>query len=89
MSDLTQPKACRRCLLADLENSQEIQDYVKRTGELLPPSERCADDEYRSRLDVCRECDFLADATCAKCGCYVEIRALRRGNHCPLPKRRW
>ena len=89
MPDRTQPKVCRRCLLAEMADSREILDYVKRTGELLPPSERCPDDEYHARLALCRACDYLADATCAKCGCYVEIRALRRGSHCPLPKHRW
>ncbi|MCQ2484248.1 MAG: DUF6171 family protein [Clostridia bacterium] len=64
---------------------------IERCIERIKPEEKTADGEYRKRLDVCKECDFLISGTCVKCGCYVELRAAYKMNNCPLAgsKRRW
>lgn len=80
---------CRRCLLAEIAGSEDIVAAVGRARELIPKSDLCPDELYRKRLSVCRECDHLDSATCLRCGCYVEIRALRLGAKCPAGKKKW
>ena len=75
---------CRRCLLAELKGSEDILETVERTKDLLSDSERASGETYEKRLMICRECEDLWDATCRKCGCFVEIRALSREAKCPV-----
>lgn len=42
---------------------------------LTDSAEKVAEPEYNRRLLLCRDCDFLTDGMCVKCGCYVEYRA--------------
>ena len=79
-------RVCRKCLLEELEGMTDVIAMVEKTRELLPESEKCSEEEYRERLSRCLACDDLLQATCQKCGCYVEIRALRKDAHCPRPK---
>lgn len=78
---------CKRCLLNELAGKEDIYAHVQKTRELLSDNERASDSLYQKRLDVCRECDSLLEATCLKCGCYVEIRALKKDAKCPV--KRW
>ncbi|MBE5827574.1 MAG: hypothetical protein E7307_13170 [Butyrivibrio sp.] len=77
---------CKRCLLYEMAGKDDVIAQVEKTRKLLTDSERATDDEYQKRLATCKECDKLIDATCLKCGCYVEIRALSKGAHCPAKK---
>ena len=77
---------CKRCLLFEMAGKDDVIAQVKKTRELLTDDERASDLEYKNRLSLCKECDKLIDATCLKCGCYVEIRALSKGAHCPAKK---
>ena len=77
---------CRRCLLYEMAGTEDIYAHVLKTKELMPLSEQTADNEYQERLSVCKECNNLLDATCLKCGCYVEIRAIKKDAHCPVKK---
>ena len=77
---------CKRCLLYEMAGKDDVIAQVEKTRKLLSDSERATDDEYQKRLATCKECDKLIDATCLKCGCYVEIRALSKGAHCPAKK---
>ena len=77
---------CKRCLLFEMAGKDDVIAQVEKTRELLSDDERASDSEYKKRLSLCKECDKLIDATCLKCGCYVEIRALSKGAHCPAKK---
>ncbi|MCR5155797.1 MAG: DUF6171 family protein [Butyrivibrio sp.] len=77
---------CKRCLLFEMAGKEDVIAQVEKTKNLLSEDERAADKEYQKRLAACKECDKLMDATCLKCGCYVEIRALSKAAHCPAKK---
>ncbi len=79
-------RVCKGCLLKDLADSADILAEVERIKRLMSDGEKAGDELYEKRLQVCRECDKLIDATCLKCGCYVEIRALAKGASCPGKK---
>ena len=44
---------------------------------------------YARRLAACRTCEHLHNALCAKCGCYVEVRCIKRALTCPDVPPRW
>ena len=77
---------CKRCLLFEMADKDDVIAQVEKTRQLLSDDERASDQEYKKRLSLCKECDKLIDATCLKCGCYVEIRALSKEAHCPGKK---
>ena len=74
-----------RCLLIETGREDTAQE-IKRRIEKLSQSERAPQEEYSRRLEICTACDFLADGTCLKCGCYPEFRAAFRKNRCPAKK---
>ncbi len=80
---------CRICLIRDMAGKEDILSYIKKTREMLSDEDRVSEKVYEERLDICTSCDNLISATCMKCGCYVEIRALAKNNHCPLKKNKW
>lgn len=84
-ASLTNPKKCRRCLLfAEAEaDASMIEKYLARIKPCDLADERTAE----MRLDVCRTCSYLLNATCNACGCYVEFRANFKNGNCP--KHKW
>ncbi|MBQ4626440.1 MAG: hypothetical protein IJB45_04225 [Clostridia bacterium] len=56
--------------------------HIKR----ISAGEKASDKEYSRRLDVCRECEFLEEGTCLKCGCYPEMKAAFNYQKCPMKK---
>ncbi|MBE0601556.1 MAG: hypothetical protein IH607_07180 [Firmicutes bacterium] len=80
---------CRRCLLEDMDGEQALYALVQSRIAQLAASEKTSGAAYRHRLSLCKACDQLRGGTCGQCGCYVELRAIKRGMHCPLtPPRR-
>lgn len=55
----------------------------------LDESVRTPEDVYRARLAVCQDCPELMNGTCRLCGCYVETRAAKRVQGCPMVPPRW
>ena len=78
-------RVCRKCLLQDMEGN-EGKDYIKKYIDILSKAERTGDALYAKRLDLCRNCEYLAEATCQACGWYVEIRAAGKRAGCPYKK---
>lgn len=74
---------CKRCLLNEIAGKEDVYKKVMELKKLLSSEEKVSDEEYEKRLGICKECDRLLEATCQKCGCYVEIRALKKDSHCP------
>ena len=83
------PKRCRRCLLQDMADENDYYQSVLRYRATMPKKLRTPDEEYAARLAACRQCDALENATCRICGCYVEMRAARRDQHCPRVQGPW
>ncbi len=81
-------KPCVRCLL-EAAGKTDIADSVKAAISRMPDFRKADDETYRKRLDICRECEYLSDGTCLKCGCYVELRAAARDGYCPDVRKKW
>ncbi|MCR5332111.1 MAG: DUF6171 family protein [Lachnospiraceae bacterium] len=79
---------CKRCMLYELADKAAYQS-VKNYIDALAPEQRIADEEYHRRLEICRGCDMFLAAMCRKCGCYVEVRAIRPDSHCPKGQDCW
>ncbi len=77
---------CRRCLLRELAEGAALYESVKAYRQELSEDTRTPDGEFEARLDLCRACRYLQNATCMQCGCYVEIRAAKKDIHCPMEK---
>ena len=76
---------CRKCLLEEIDPAAYERD-IKRLLDLMHEDEKVPAAQYQSRLQTCRTCDYLNQATCNACGCYVELRAAVRGSKCPYRK---
>lgn len=77
---------CKRCLLAELADKDNVYAHVQKVRALLSKEEKATQEKYQERLSTCLKCDNLLEATCQKCGCYVEIRALKIDSDCPIKK---
>ena len=80
-------KPCR-CLLFEAgqkDMARTVAEYVAGLDE----SVRTPEDVYRIRLALCQDCDQLMNGTCRLCGCYVETRAAKRLQGCPMMPPRW
>ena len=82
------PKPCRRCLSGDIGDKALSQAIAERIA-VIPEEQHADKSTYKMRLDICRACDSLNSGTCAKCGCYAEIRAARKNAYCPDSERKW
>ena len=79
---------CRKCLLADDVTQAAyatIADYIQS----LAPERKADAALYARRLEACRSCEHLYDAMCVKCGCFVEVRCVKKALCCPLVPPRW
>lgn len=83
-----QKKICKRCLIDELDYD-ETYEQVKRLIASLPPESRVSEEVYRSRLDICRQCDELENGICGKCGCFVELRAIKPLMYCASEDKKW
>ena len=85
---MADPRKQCRCLLRDAgeaEMAQVIAEYVAGLDEAI----RTAEADYRARLTICQGCDQLLNGTCRLCGCYVETRAAKKAQQCPMVPPRW
>ncbi len=69
-----------------MAGNEDVKSQLEKTKRLMSPGEKVSDEKYEKRLSQCKNCDSLLNATCLKCGCYVEIRALADGARCPSKK---
>ncbi len=78
--------SCKQCLLRDMAGKEDVLAQVTKMRSLMKDDERVSGDVYEKRLSFCKKCENLLEATCLKCGCYVEIRALAKASRCPGKK---
>lgn len=79
---------CGKCLLSQCDSrlfTETIAEYIA----AMPPHQKVSDNEYRRRLNICLDCDMLTDGVCGECGCFVEIRALKKSKSCPHCEHKW
>jgi hypothetical protein len=58
-------------------NPSEIRSIMSRLG-------MAAEKLAETRLEICRKCQFYSNHRCAKCGCFMFIKARIRGMKCPI-----
>ncbi len=68
-----------------MDLAQAVEEYIS----TLDEEAKAPEELYRHRLQICETCENLLSGTCLKCGCYVEMRAAIKTNHCPYDKDRW
>ena len=79
---------CKRCLLKDLskdEYFQTVYEYIESINEEV----KTPADEYNRRLALCCSCDNLVNGMCKLCGCFVEVRSIKRNAHCADTPPKW
>lgn len=81
-------KICKRCLIDELD-FDEVYEDIKQYIREFPSDKRILEEEYSQRLAICRECDELENGICRKCGCFVELRALKKGMYCASEDKKW
>ena len=77
-------RICRKCLMG-----QQAEDHlalIEKNIRATPEKHRAAQEEYDRRVGICEECEKRNGATCMGCGCFVELRAIRKDSHCPYKK---
>lgn len=85
---MAEPRKQCRCLLFEAgqaDMARTVAEYVASLDESI----RTPEDDYRTRLAICQECPELMNGTCRLCGCYVETRAAKKGQQCPMVPTRW
>ena len=87
MSDITKIR-CRKCLLEDMDEDDFLRDMRSYIA-AYPADKKVSEEEYRQRLDFCKDCEKLVDGMCVLCGCYVELRALKIGMRCADIDKKW
>lgn len=81
-------KICRRCLLDELDYDETYED-IKRYIKEFPQKKRVSEEIYSERLSICKACAELENGICRKCGCFVELRALKTGMYCASEDKKW
>lgn len=75
---------CKKCLIG--QQTADYLAFIEKNREATPAKQRTAEGEYVRRISICQECEKLSGPTCLGCGCYVELRAMRKDSHCPYQK---
>ena len=79
-------RICRQCdILSKLP--QDVSNQVAKLYALLPGREKATEEQMLERIAVCSGCDRREGSTCLECGCYIEIRVMKKDARCP--KRNW
>lgn len=70
----------------------EYDEYINSLGEYIKSysaDDRVSDEVYSARLEICKECNQLINGMCAKCGCFVQLRALKKNAKCAGEEKYW
>ena len=89
MRDMHARGFCPRCLLSELPDGAALAHTVQAWIDGLPDARRADEDVRLARLEQCRRCEYLGEATCELCGCYADFRAAQSDAACPDVPPRW
>lgn len=76
---------CKKCFIG--VKAEEYEQMIDKCKAAIPARDRTGDEQYAARIAICEECEHFYAATCRACGCYVELRAMKKGTRCP--KKKW
>lgn len=79
-------RVCKKCLTREMEGQEKLFQTMRDYIDSLEEEIKADTGQYEERLKVCVTCDNLLQGMCRSCGCYVEMRAAVRTNHCPWKK---
>jgi hypothetical protein len=77
-------RICKKCLIG--VEAEQYLELIQKNRMAIHPKDRTVESEYARRIEICETCDYLTGPTCRACGCYAELRALRKNTHCPYRK---
>ncbi|MCX7711710.1 MAG: DUF6171 family protein [Clostridia bacterium] len=88
MNSKNECKGCRRSVRHPFDEVKEKMEEFLLT---IPEEEKVSQPVYNMRMSECRQCSGLYyDTTCKYCGCFVQMRAMRKNKDCPHPgKSKW
>ncbi len=75
---------CRKCLPQEIEENT-LREYLDGYAASLSTDIRAPEGEYARRLTICENCPHRIQFTCTLCGCYIQARAAKKRQKCPLP----
>ena len=79
---------CKRCLLSEYNPELYYKTIVEYIGS-IPIEDKVNNVEYNNRLKKCTECSNLINGMCKICGCFVEVRAIKKYIGCPSIEKLW
>lgn len=85
VTNMENKRICKKCLFRDKAPNEQID--LNKYLSVISENEKTPPSVYEKRLNICRQCDLLLEATCQACGCYVEFRAAVKHSRCP--KKKW
>jgi len=67
---------------------KSLGETVSREGRAIAGGEdKIERGEYKQRLAICQDCQFWVNGSrCAKCGCFMRLKARLRVGKCPIGK---
>jgi len=77
-------RICKKCLIG--QQAEEYLQLIEKNREATPEKLRASEEVFDRRVAICEECEKRSGPTCMACGCYVELRALRKDGRCPYRK---
>ncbi|MBP5281909.1 MAG: hypothetical protein J6Z22_05355 [Lachnospiraceae bacterium] len=83
---MEQKTKCKKCLIRELAEQQDLWKTLQRMIEDLNPEERADEALREERLGICKQCERLMEGMCTACGCYVELRTATRDQECPYER---
>ena len=75
---------CRKCLMEEIDESG-LRAYLDGYAASLPQDVRASEALYAHRLSLCESCPHRIRFTCTLCGCYIQARAAKKLQKCPIP----
>lgn len=76
---------CKKCFTG--AQAEEYAKMIAACRAAIPKRDLAEEGEYGRRMALCEGCEEFLAATCRACGCYAELRAMKKATHCP--KKKW
>ena len=77
-------RICKKCLIG--QQAEDYLRFIEKNRAALPPKVRVSEEEFDRRITICEGCGYLSGPTCLACGCFAELRALKKAAACPYRK---